>query len=150
LLPLEWFSLFFYTFWLYICNIGGTGGGGSMVPLIRIIDQFNNKDAIAISNATIAISGLIRYVMHFRKNHPSKKDTDGKPAGTIVDYNLTVILVPAVVVGSAIGVIVNYITPEPIQIGVSLVFLLVILSTTIPKFFLLCKTERAAMKAKAN
>ena len=85
-----------------------------MVPLLRIIQDFSNKDAIAISNATIAISGLIRYLLHLRKNHPTRKDTFGKPAGTIVDYNLTLILVPAVVVGSAIGVIVNYITPEPI------------------------------------
>ena len=85
-----------------------------MVPVLRIINQFSNKDAIAISNATIAVSGLIRYIVHFRKNHPTRKDTNDKPAGTIVDYNLTLILVPAVVVGSAIGVIVNYITPEPI------------------------------------
>ena len=30
--------------------------------------NFSVKDAIIISNATIAISGLIRYVLNFRKN----------------------------------------------------------------------------------
>ena len=53
----------------------------------------------------------------------------------MVDYNLTLILVPAVVVGSAVGVIVNYIMPEPVQIGVNLVFLLVVIATTTPRFF---------------
>lgn len=121
-----------------------------MVPIIRIIDQFSNKDAIAISNATIAVSGLIRYLVHFRKNHPTRKDTNNKPSGTIVDYNLTLILVPAVVVGSAIGVIVNYITPEPIQIGVNLIFLIIVLGTTIPRFIRLCLSENRLKKQRIS
>ena len=52
----------------------------------------------------------------------------------MVDYNLTLILVSAVVVGSAVGVIVNYIMPEPVQIGVNLVFLIGVFATTIPRF----------------
>lgn len=115
-----------------------------MVPIIRIIMKFNNQDAIAISNATIAVSGLIRYIVNFRKNHPTRKDTLGKPAGTIVDYNLTLILVPAVVVGSTIGVIINYIIPEPVQIGVNLVFLIIVIASTTPRFFRLCKAEKKA------
>ena len=115
-----------------------------MVPLIRIINQLNNQDAIAISNATIAVSGLIRSIVNFRKNHPTRKDMLGKPAGTIVDYNLTLILVPAVVVGSTVGVIINFIIPEPIQIAVNLVFLLFIIASTIPRFYRLCKAEKKA------
>ena len=65
-----------------------------------------------------------------------------------MDYNLTLILVPAVVVGSAIGVIVNYIIPEPIQIGVNLLFLIIVLGTTIPRFYRLCLTEKKAQKEK--
>jgi len=77
----------------------------------------------------------MRYFFNCRKNHPTRKDTLGKPAGTMVDYNLALILVPAVVVGSAVGVIVNYIMPEPVQIGVNLAFLIVVIATTTPRFF---------------
>jgi hypothetical protein len=57
-------------------------------------------------------------------------------------------LVPAVVVGSAIGVIINYIIPEPIQIGVNLIFLLIVIATTTPRFYRLCKAEKKALKDK--
>jgi uncharacterized membrane protein YfcA len=113
-----------------------------MVPLIRILNNFNNKDAIYISNATIAISGLLRYIFNAKKPHPTRKDTFGKPAGTIVDYNLTLILVPAVVVGAQIGVIVNIIIPEPVQIGVNLACLFLIISSTVPRFIRVIKAEK--------
>ena len=65
-----------------------------MVPNIRIIFNFGVKDAIALSNATIAVAALMRYLVNFRKNHPLKFDTLGKPAGLIVDYNITLIMMP--------------------------------------------------------
>jgi hypothetical protein len=51
-LPIEWFSFFFYTIWAVIVTSGGTSGGGTFVPLLRVINHFNTKDAIGISNAT--------------------------------------------------------------------------------------------------
>ena len=56
----------------------------------------------------------MRYIINFKRPHPLKFDTDGKPAGLLVDYNLSLILVPSIVIGSAIGVIVNYILASPI------------------------------------
>lgn len=78
---------------------------------------------------------MLRYFVNFKKPHPLKKDMAGNPAGTIVDYNIALILVPTIIVGSAVGVVVNYILPEPIQIGIQFVCLLAILGTTAPKLY---------------
>lgn len=101
-----------------------------MVPIIRLFYNFNVKDAIALSNATIAVAASIRYIINFRKPHPLKFDIDKKPAGTIVDYNITIIIMPMLIVGSAIGVIVNFILPEPIITSVLVVSLIYIICTT--------------------
>lgn len=87
------------------------------------------------------MSAVIRYLKHLPKSHPTRKDSDGKPAGTIVDYNLTLILVPVVVIGSAIGAIINKITPEPIQVGIFLLILLIVFCTTIPRLYRICVAE---------
>ena len=82
-----------------------------MIPLLMMIFQFNMIDSIAISNAIIACAALMRYIVNFNRPHPFKFDTNGKPAGLLVDYNLTLILVPSIIVGSTFGVMVNYILP---------------------------------------
>ena len=52
-----------------------------MVPIIRLFYNFNVKDAIALSNATIAVAASIRYLINFNKPHPLKFDAEKRPAG---------------------------------------------------------------------
>lgn len=111
---IEIFGLCFTTFWLLVCNCGGVATGGTMIPLLMMIFQFSAKDSIAISNSIIASSALLRFLVNFNMPHPLKFDTFGKPAGTLIDYNLTLILVPSIIIGSAIGVIINYMLATPI------------------------------------
>ena len=94
MLPIEWAGIFFTSLLLLGCNCAGFGGGGVLTIFLRAFFKFGVKDAIIISNATIAISGLIRYVLNFRKNHPLKVDTNGQPAGLLVDYNVCVVMLP--------------------------------------------------------
>lgn len=96
-----------------MANCAGIGGGGTLVPNIRLFFNFVLADAITLSNATIAIAATMRYFYNFRKPHPLKSDTKGKSCGTIVDYNITAVMMPMIIVGSAIGAILNYILPEP-------------------------------------
>jgi uncharacterized membrane protein YfcA len=97
-----------------LANCAGIGGGGTLVPNIRFFFNFVLADAIALSNATIAVAATMRYVYNFRKTHPLRSDTNGKSCGTIVDYNITAVMMPMIIVGSAIGAILNYILPEPV------------------------------------
>jgi uncharacterized membrane protein YfcA len=80
------------TFWILGCVMAGTSGGGSLIPLLRIIFLFTVKDAIAISNMTIAVVGIISFIACYTVKHPLKVDTKGKPAGLAFEYNLVVML----------------------------------------------------------
>ncbi len=79
-------------FWLLGCVMAGTSGGGSLIPLLRIIFYFAIKDSIAISNLTIAVVGIISFITTYTVKHPLKKDTKGNPAGLAFEYNLAVVL----------------------------------------------------------
>lgn len=92
LFGVEWFGFILVTFWLLGCVMAGTSGGGSLIPLLRIIFYFTVKDAIAISNMTIAVVGIISFIATYTIKHPLKVDTKGKPAGLAFEYNLAVML----------------------------------------------------------
>ncbi len=89
---IEWFGFIFVTFWLVGCWSAGMSGGGTLVPLLRMIFLLSAKDAILISNSTIAVCGLVSFCISFKRTHPLKVDTQGKPAGLEVEYDLAVIL----------------------------------------------------------
>ena len=88
----EWFGFIFVTFWITGCLSAGMTGGGTLVPLLRMIFLFSAKDAILISNATIAVCGVINFCISYKRTHPLKVDTKGKPAGLEVEYDSVVIL----------------------------------------------------------
>jgi uncharacterized membrane protein YfcA len=44
------------------CNSGGIGGGSTLVPLVRMLFKFDVVYAIALSNAMVTTTGLMRYV----------------------------------------------------------------------------------------
>lgn len=119
-----------------------------MVPIARLLFNFNATDAISLSNITIAASGLIGYLFNFRKRHPLKKDLDGKPSGTLMEYSIAIVLLPMGVVGATCGSIISYLLPEPILIGVLTATLVYIFITTALKLKRMCKAENEA-KAKA-
>jgi len=125
------------------------GGGGTMVPLLRLIFNFTAPQSIGLSNATIAVSGFIGYVFNWRKKHPLKKDLDGKPAGTLLDYSIGIVILPMGAVGAACGAIVGLILPEPIIIGVLTVILIYIFVQMVIKHHKMRKAENAARIVKA-
>ena len=49
---------------LWITNVAGIGGGGTVVPVLMIFHKFDAKDAIALSNFSIFLSSIIRYVVN--------------------------------------------------------------------------------------
>lgn len=97
---------------LALSNSGGLGGGGAMVPVLMIFFRFDLKRAIALSNSTIFISALIRFLVNSRQTHPLKKDTESKPTGVLVDYNIGIVMLPAITLGVTAGAILNTVMPE--------------------------------------
>ena len=114
---------------LFLSNCGGLGGGGSLIPIIIIFFGFDVKQAIGLSNCSIAVASICRYFFNFPKSHPYK---DGK--GVLVDYNIASLMLPMIVVGATIGVMLNKILPM-IVVTITLTLLLLIVSyTTLRKF----------------
>ena len=97
------------------------GGGGVVLPIAMLFFQFDAKNAIALSNFSIFLSSLIRFLSNAHRPHPLK---NGK--GLLVDHNLSILMLPLIVSGSSIGVVLNIWLPNLIII-ISYVFGLVFL-----------------------
>jgi hypothetical protein len=57
---------------LTMVNIGGISGGGTMVPTSQGFFNFDSKNAIAISNISICLASVIRYLLLAKVPHPLK------------------------------------------------------------------------------
>lgn len=129
---MEFAGCFAMIFVLFASNCGGLGGGGAVIPLAMFFFSFDARNAIALSNATIVVAALIRYVINFRQPHPLKLDTNGDKTGILVDHNIPTLMMPMIVVGAAVGATLNLIMPEPvIAVGIFLVLSFVSVTTTI-------------------
>ena len=60
--PSEWLGYIAIFFMMIFANCGGLGGGASVMPLSMIFFGFNAKEAIVLSNASITVSAIVRYV----------------------------------------------------------------------------------------
>ena len=98
--------------------MGGVGGGGIVVPLAMVFFRFDAKSAVALSNFSIFLSSLVRYLLFIKEKHPLKDGT-----GLMLDYNVSIICLPLIIAGVSIGVIVNIAMPGVI---VCLVYVVVV------------------------
>ena len=105
-------GMIFCFFWLIFVNAGGIGGGGSMIIICLSFFSFQQKQAIAISNMSVFVSSLVRYLINSRKTHPLK---NGK--GLLVDINYMIVMLPMIVSGVSFCIIANIASPDPVIIG---------------------------------
>jgi hypothetical protein len=96
------------SFWvLWLANMAGVGGAGMLVPVGIFFFKMDPKNAIAISNFSIFLSSLLRWLLNSGKSHPLKKGR-----GLLVDYNLGVLMLPGIISGVSIGSIMNALAPQ--------------------------------------
>ena len=92
-------------FFLVFANMGGSGGGGLIIPFIIVFNDWGPKTASEFGPFFNLIAGLIRFVM----NIPAKSPV--KPNKTIVDYDLVCIFLPLNLCGIVVGGIINEVIP---------------------------------------
>jgi len=68
----EFWGLIFIFFILFITNVGGAGGAGIVVPISVLFFKFDARASIGLSNASIFLSSLIRYLANAKSPHPLK------------------------------------------------------------------------------
>jgi len=83
-----------FAFLVALCNMGGIGGGGIVIPMIEVFYNFPIKEAVAISSVTIFMSALTRYLYYWKQRNPNKTGV------VVVDYGLASIMMPTTLAGS--------------------------------------------------
>lgn len=132
-----------YIIFAMLAISSGVGGGLFWVPLFTALMQFTVKSAAALSQSCVAggcIGGTLYSIMQ-RNPH-----TDSRP---MIDYSLTLVLMPALVQGISIGVMLNYIIPSVIISSLLVIILLLISGRTLYHGVKLVKAERQHSKASA-
>jgi len=100
--------------------MSGIGGGGIIVSLLMVFFSLDTKRAIAVSGVTILVGSLTRFMTTMQKRHPDKDST-------VIDYGISNVMLPTVLIGSLIGVFMNLILPD-LVLQMSLTVLLIFLT----------------------
>ncbi|WPT16204.1 Sulfite exporter TauE/SafE family protein 4 [Picochlorum sp. SENEW3] len=124
-----------------LATSAGIGGGLFWVPLFTALMQFTVKSAAALSQSCVAGGCLGGTVYSITQRNPL---TDSRP---MIDYSLTLVLMPALVLGMSIGVMLNYIIPSLIISCILLVILLVISFRTFQQGVRMVRAERKHKKS---
>ena len=118
--PIEIGGTIILTILMALAVMSGIGGGGIIVPLLMVFYKLETKKAIAVSGFTILTGSIARFAMTYKQRHP-KKDA------TCIEYSVTNVMLPVVLIGSVAGVFFNIIFPS-IIIQICLTCLLLFLS----------------------
>jgi uncharacterized membrane protein YfcA len=118
----------------------GVGGGLFWVPLFTALMQFSVKSAAALSQSCVAGGCLGGTLYSIMQRNPI---FDSRP---MIDYSLTLVLMPALVLGINIGVMLNYILPALIISSILLVLLLLISFRTLQQGIKMIRAERKIKK----
>jgi len=127
----------------FIAAGGGLGGGGIFVPVYIILLQFDEKSAAGISQATIVGGSIVNLYMDFKKSHPVRHH---RP---LADFNTILVLEPALLGGTVIGVLLNEVLPDPIILVLLELVLCVALYRMVQRGRTEWKKENEAIKARS-
>jgi len=128
-LKIEIIGTIILTILMALAVMSGIGGGGIIVPLLMAFYDLYTKQAIAVSGFTIFLGSIVRYFITLKERHPDKD-------ATCVEYGLSNVMLPTILIGSLTGVFFNMMLPS---------IVLQILLTLLLGFL----TYNSAMKARS-
>eukprot|EP01043_Picozoa_sp_COSAG02_P022749 COSAG02_NODE_1191_length_13977_cov_9.355239_7_plen_294_part_00 len=114
---------------------GGIGGGGVLVPVLMISENIGPHGAIPMSKLTIFGSAVCQLALNSRKRHMLD------PKRPLIDYDTTLMLEPATLLGTVYGVVLNRMTPRWIIATLLMLFLAISTLRTLAKGCKLFKSE---------
>ncbi|KAJ9168332.1 hypothetical protein P3X46_019873 [Hevea brasiliensis] len=106
-------------------SVGGVGGGGIFVPMLSLIIGFDPKSATAISKCMIMGAAASTVYYNLKLRHP----TIDMP---IIDYDLTLLIQPMLMLGISIGVAFNVIFADWM---VTILLIILFMGTSTKAFF---------------
>lgn len=78
--------------------------GGLVVPALILLERFPAVTAVALSNMTITAAGVANIMINMPRKGPSGQ-------GPLIDWDLTLMLGPPLVLGAMGGSYVNFLIP---------------------------------------
>lgn len=135
-------ALLITIFIIGICGgITGIGGGGLNVPMLMLWSLFDIKEAVPLSHAAIVGNSLVMLCFNAPQRHPAA------PTRPLIHYELALLLLPAMLAGSNLGVLVGRVFPPTLLILLSLVLLAFTSLKTLVKGRKLAKANHLAREA---
>lgn len=121
----------------------GMGGGGVYVPLLLLLLGLSTKEAVPLSQAMIVGGAVVNVLMFCGERHPKYTH---RPR---IDYDVIMMMNPALAAGVTIGVICHLISPQWLIVTTLLVTLAITLQKSATKGHAAWKKESAALAAEA-
>ena len=107
MMPIEIGGTVVLTILMALAVMSGIGGGGIIVPLLMVFFKLETKAAIAVSGFTILSGSISRFALTYKVRHPIKD-------ATCIEYSVTNVMLPVVLIGSVAGVFFNVIFPSAV------------------------------------
>ena len=98
----------------------GVGGELILIPIVKVFFKFNSVNAIALSQICTMVSSLIRLSLTFKNRNPHRDAPE-------IEYDVAMIFLPSMFLGSNIGLVLSYIIPNVLS---SMLLIVVLLLTT--------------------
>ncbi|XP_031504054.1 sulfite exporter TauE/SafE family protein 2-like isoform X2 [Nymphaea colorata] len=89
-----------------ISSAGGLGGGGLYIPILNLVAGLDMKTSASISALMVTGSTVANVIYHLPAKHPNFSN---KP---LIDYDITLMTEPCLLLGVSVGVICNVMFPE--------------------------------------
>eukprot|EP01017_Pseudomicrothorax_dubius_P030916 TRINITY_DN3893_c0_g3_i1.p1 TRINITY_DN3893_c0_g3~~TRINITY_DN3893_c0_g3_i1.p1 ORF type:complete len:485 (+),score=88.69 TRINITY_DN3893_c0_g3_i1:50-1456(+) len=120
-----------------IANAGGLGGGAILTPILIILFKFKIVESIMIAYVLVFAGSFCNFLIVFHDHDPISKQP-------IIDYDMALIMLPLLIMGTVIGVKVNYLIPEAASLFIVLCLLLYLFLKAFKKANELYKSESEA------
>ena len=89
-----------------LSNAGGLSGAGSNIPIMLIFFNLSMNEAVPVSAFVAVCSTLFRFILNFNEKHPTR------PERCTINYEIVMMVMPAVFLGSFVGAILYGIVSE--------------------------------------
>lgn len=81
-----------------LCSAGGIGGGGVYVPVLMVFGLLSPKDSVPLSKAIVFFGATVTLVMNLRRGGLVSKP---------FDHEICCLVIPASLIGTLLGVVLN-------------------------------------------
>lgn len=120
-----------------VASAGGIGGGGVIVPILLILTDYSFHKCTVLSLCAVFGSYVAQSFLNWSKSHPFI------PRRPLINWDLVLILLPAQLGGSHVGVLLAKASPDTILLSIALLIMIFVVYKTSWKAIKLWRQEQS-------